>query len=337
VLIVDDDPVILTVTSRLLAGRGFACETVQDGRDAVVRAVAFGADIVLLDVHMEPVSGFTVLKRLRTDHRTALTPVICVTSDRDPAVLVALLGGGADDFIGKPFKTDELAARILVAVRRRAVLGSVNPLTGLPGNVVLTAAIARRLRDGVRFALLHIDIDSFKAYNDHYGFVRGDHVISTLGRLLDDVSRGIDARDCVLAHIGGDDFALLVPAEQAVAIAEAAILAFDRVVAGFYDPCDAELGRIVTTDRRGELRAHPLLTVSIGIATTQDRSFASAAAMADVAVEVKCAAKRRSGSAMVIDRRILMPDSHPSPPVAPSAPSLRAQESLSPPEERPPC
>lgn len=134
-LVVDDDPVVLIVTSRILGARGFRCETVQDGREAVDRAVAFGADVVLLDVHMEPISGATALARLRSDYRTALTPVICVTSDRDPATLVALLGAGADDYIGKPFKADELEARILAAARRRAVLGSVNELTGLQANL----------------------------------------------------------------------------------------------------------------------------------------------------------------------------------------------------------
>jgi diguanylate cyclase (GGDEF)-like protein len=304
VLVVDDDPVVLAVTSRILGVRSFACATVQHGQDAVNAAVAFEADVVLLDVHMGPVSGATVLRRLRADYRTALTPVICVTADRDPSTLVALLGAGADDYIAKPFGADELEARILVAARRRAVLGSVNPLTGLPGNVVLTAAIEQRLRDGALFALLHVDIDNFKAYNDYYGFVRGDAVIATLGRLLHDAVEGIGARDCVLAHIGGDDFAILTNAEQAEETARAVLEAFARARADAYDPSDAERGYIAITDRRGDLRSYPLLSVSIGIVTTRQRTFASAAAMADVAVEVKAVAKRAPGSAFVVDRRI---------------------------------
>jgi diguanylate cyclase (GGDEF)-like protein len=302
-LVVDDDPIVLTVTSSLLRARGFVCEAIHDGRDAVDRAVDFGADIVLLDVHMEPVSGAAVLDRLRRDYRTALVPVICVTSDRDPATLVDLLGAGADDYVGKPFKADELEARILVAVRRRAVLGSVNPLTGLPGNVVLTAAIDRRLRDGARFALLHVDIDEFKAFNDHYGFVRGDQMIASVGRLLRGAVAEIGLTGCLIAHIGGDDFAVLTGADQAEATAGAVLASFAAEVRAHYDACDLERGHIMTTDRTGTVRAHPLLSVSIGIATTRLRTFASAAAMADAAAETKRAAKRTTGSAFAVDRR----------------------------------
>jgi diguanylate cyclase (GGDEF)-like protein len=303
VLVVDDDWIALTITSRILASRGFRCRTVQDGREALDAAVDFAADIVLLDVHMEPVSGATVLERLRDDYRTALTPVICVTADCDPATLVTLLGAGADDYIGKPFRADELEARILVAVRRRAVLGSVNPLTGLPGNVVLTAAIDQRLASSAAFALLHVDIDNFKAYNDHYGFVRGDEVIAAVGRLLRGAIRSVGSPSCLLAHIGGDDFAILTDADQARATADAVIAGFDAVAAELHDARDVERGHIVTTDRSGTLREHPLLSVSIGIATTADRTFVSAAAMADAAVDVKSVAKHMPGSAFVVDRR----------------------------------
>lgn len=302
-LVVDDDPIVLAVTERLLGGRGFRCETLRDGRDAVERAVAFEADVVLLDVHMEPISGAAVLGRLRADFRTALIPVICVTGDSDPAMLVALLGNGADDYVSKPVDADELEARILVAARRRVVLGSVSPLTGLPGNVVSTAAIEQRLRDAKPFALLHVDIDTFKAYNDYYGFVRGDEVIAKLGRLLRATVAEVDAPDCLLAHIGGDDFVILTGVEDAEPTARAVLADFDRVVPEFYDAADLEHGHISTTDRRGEMRAHSLLTVSIGIATTRHRTFPSAAAMADVAVEVKGLAKRQTGSAFAIDRR----------------------------------
>jgi diguanylate cyclase (GGDEF)-like protein len=303
VLVVDDDALVLIVTSHILRSRGFPCETLQDGREAVDTAVAFAADVVLLDVHMEPMPGAAVLRRLRCDYRTALTPVICVTGDEDPSTLVALLGAGADDYLGKPFKADELEARILVAARRRAVLGSVNPLTGMPGNVVLTAAIDRRLRDGELFALLHIDVDNFKAYNDRYGFVRGDVVIASLGRLLHEAVAEVGPCDCMLAHIGGDDFAILTSADEAEPTAYAVLAAFDRVAVDLCDAVDVERGHIVITDRSGNLRAHPLLSLSIGVATTRYRRFASAAAMADVAVEVKAHAKREPGSALVVDRR----------------------------------
>jgi diguanylate cyclase (GGDEF)-like protein len=313
VLVVDDDPLVLSLTSRILAASGFRCQTIQDGRHAVDVAIGFAADIVLLDVHMAPISGAAVLEALRSDYRTALTPVICVTSDCDPATLVALLGAGADDYICKPFRADELEARMLVAVRRRAMLVSVNPLTGLPGNVVLTAAIEQRLRSGPPFALLHVDVDNFKAYNDHYGFVRGDEVIAALGSLLDGALASVGARNRLLAHIGGDDFAILTDANRARPTAVAVLLGFDRLSAELHGARAVERGSVVTADATASLAgtvaatgadpAEALLSVSIGIATTVGRTFASAAAMADAAAQVKGVAKRAPGSAFAVDRR----------------------------------
>jgi len=278
-------------------------DTVCDGREAVDRAVAFEAGVVLLDVDLRASPAASVLECLRGDFRTALTPVVCVTSVREPSRLVLLLEAGADDYVAKPFKADELEARILSAVRRRAAMSAANPLTGLPGNVVLTAATQQRLCDGDLFALLLVDIDGFKAYNEHYGFVRGDAAISALGRLLRTTLEEVGVSDCVLAHLAGDDFAILTSAEQAEPTALAVVAAFDRAVTELYDPVDVERGHVLTTDRRGETRSHALLSVSIGIATTRNRTFASASAMADIAIEVQGVAKREIGSAFVVDRR----------------------------------
>lgn len=302
VLVVDDDPIVLAATSSLLGRRRLRCDTIQTGLGVVERAVAFGADVVLLDLQMEPISGAAVLANLRRDHRTALIPVICVTGDADPAKVVALLMDGADDYICKPFRADELAARILVAVRRRAALGSVNPLSGLPGNVVLRNAIEQRLGEDRPFALLHVDIDNFKDYNDRYGFVHGDRVIAALGRLLRDAVSGVDGGECLVAHIGGDDFAVLMPSGEAEAMALTILEAFDRLAAELYETDEAR-GHTETDDRRRRAQYHPTLSLSIGLATTGHRTFPSAAAMADVAGEVKAAAKRRDGSALVVDRR----------------------------------
>jgi diguanylate cyclase (GGDEF)-like protein len=294
VLVVDDDPIVLAVTARVLSNKGFPCGTVEHGGEAVARAVDFGADVVLLDVHMRPVSGPAVLRSMRADHRTALVPVICVTGDRDPATLVALLGAGADDFIAKPFNVEELEARILVAVRRRDVLLSVNPLTGLPGNLVLVAAIEQRLAQGDGFALLHVDIDRFKAYNDRHGFVVGDEVIALLGRILSRTVDELEDRTCLVAHIGGDDFAILSPPEHAEATARAILTAFDRAAAELSTRPGAE------STAPGP---NPPLSLSIGIATTRHRKFASSAAMAEAAVESKAVVKGVAGSGFAVDRR----------------------------------
>lgn len=103
VLIADDDPFGLRMTTRVLSMRGFDCRIAQDGADLLDQAAATRPHVILLDAHMTPMSGLEVLARLQSDHRTALIPVICVTADKRSETVLELLTAGADDYVAKPF------------------------------------------------------------------------------------------------------------------------------------------------------------------------------------------------------------------------------------------
>src|SRR5205809_832255 len=105
-------------------------------------------------------------------------------------------------------------ARVGAAVRRSSGLRAVNPLSGLPGNTTITEEIEARLARRESFALLYVDIDRFKEFNDHYGFARGDLMISSVAQLLAEVSWGKEG-ERFLGHLGGDDFVVLAPPEGA--------------------------------------------------------------------------------------------------------------------------
>jgi len=302
-LVVDDDPFAARMTSRVLEARGFAVELLLDPTEAVGAIVRVRPHVVLLDLHMGRLDGYGVLALLQDDHRTALVPVIAVTGDRRPETALALLGAGADDYVGKPFDVDELQARILTAIRRRVLLGGVSPLTGLPGNLLLTRAVERRLREGEPFGFLHADIDHFKAFNDRYGYVRGDDVIRTLAEILGDAADAVAASGTVLGHIGGDDFGAIAPADAIVPLAEEVVARFDAVAPSLHDEDDLRRGGVVTLDRRGQVVEHPLLSVSIGVAVWTADHPRVVKAVADVAGELKRHAKRRPGSQVAIDRR----------------------------------
>lgn len=314
-LVCEDDQQHRRVLRRGLLMAGIAVHETSTAEEAELAVQTVRPDVLVLDLHLGELTGIELIRRLRSRHRTALVPIICVTGDTKPDTLAEAFAAGADDYLRKPFDADELACRIRVAVQRRATLGSLSPLTGLPGNVVLTEELTRRLHAGPEVAMAHIDIDHFKPYNDRYGYVRGDRVIAALAELLVAAVERCPDAGLFPAHIGGDDFALVGPPGRVEAVAGDLLAAFDDGVPALYDAEDLRRGGVVTADRSGALRRHPLVSLSIGIAVHGARRFDTAAEFADVAAECRREAKRHPGSALVVDRR-RAPAARPAMPAA---------------------
>jgi len=112
VLVVDDDPDMSAYLAHLLRGEGMCAETAADGMQALKRVRAAMPDLVLLDVMMPGMSGFELCRRLKSDEATALVPVVLVTALEDGESRVQGIEAGADDFLSKPVRREELIARV---------------------------------------------------------------------------------------------------------------------------------------------------------------------------------------------------------------------------------
>ena len=299
VLVVEDDEATRGALRALLDDAGYVCDEAPDGERAVAAMRDTRFDLVVLDLGLPGMSGADVHRQLRRDPRTRFLPIVFLTAHSDRQVKLAELEAGAEDFITKPYDAEELLARVGAAIRRWRGMRAVNPLSGLPGNPTITEEVESRLARDETFALLYVDIDRFKEFNDHYGFTRGDSVISMLAEILVQVVEG-DQR--FVGHIGGDDFVVLARTEEAEALAEGITRRFDDAIRALYDPQDRARGWIETHDRRGRLR-HAFATVSVGIVNIPPGRFNGATAAARAAAEVKEVAKRQSGSAWAVDRR----------------------------------
>ena len=303
ILVVDDDPDILQVVKINLELEGYDVDTAEDGREAVDKAMVDPPQLILLDIMMPRMDGLTALRRIRAHGTTGNTSVILLTARGFPEDRVRGLELGADDYITKPFDISELVARVKAVLRRTQAARDLSPLTGLPGNFRIGQEIETRIGTGAPFALVHCDLDNFKAFNDHYGFMRGDEVIRFCARCLGAATDEIGEMDAFVGHIGGDDFVALVTAERAEEYCKRVIDRFDDGILDYYDTADALRGYIEVIDRRGERYAFPMVSISLGVVTNVHRPIASQWEASAIAVEMKEFAKKRTGSSFEIDRR----------------------------------
>jgi len=209
---------------------------------------------------------------------------------------------GANDYIVKPFERDELLLRVNNQLQWSRQQREANPLTGLPGNLSINEETTRRLASGAPFALLQVDIDFFKAYNDHYGYARGDQAIQALSRILVEAASHHGEGNFV-GHIGGDDFVLLTTAEHAEAVGQEIIEAFNAAVPGLYDPEDRERGYVEVMGRRHDVERFPLMSLTIALVSTDRAQVTHLAQLADIAQEIKAHGKGMPGSVLVGERR----------------------------------
>ncbi|MDF1554191.1 MAG: response regulator [Deferrisomatales bacterium] len=303
VLVVDDDENIVLLGSHVVSGLGMIPLVAFDGPEAITKAKQLRPDLVLLDINMPQMDGFEVIKRLKADTTTSMVPIIVFSARQSEEDKVRALKLGADDYVTKPFNILELGARIDRLLNRTRSGVSASSTTGLPGSVSVEQVLVERLRAAQPFAVLYVDADRFKAFNDCYGFSRGDSVIRQIADLITDACQSEGGESVFVGHIGGDDFVVVTDPDRAEAVARGIIERFDRIIPYYYDPADREHGAIVTTDRRGQRAEFPLMTLSIAVVTTAVRPFHHAGEVADVAVQLKKVAKSRPGSVWVMDQR----------------------------------
>lgn len=303
VLIADDQIELLSLLKESLEKSGFIVFTAMDGKEAIEKILQFNPDIAVLDYNMPFKNGLEVASEIKNNPIYSHMPVIIVTARTEKESKIKGLMMGIDDYITKPVDNDELIARIRMIIKRNKQVLDTNPLSKLPGNPSIQARIEKAIEMKEKFAVLYVDLNNFKAYNDVYGFEMGDNVIKTLASILIKVVMPkANALDFV-GHIGGDDFIVITDANKAEDIAKKIISNFNQIVPSFYNEIDRKNGFIKTKDRQGNVVEFPLLGVSIGIVHNLYKPLSSYAQISHIGSELKKAAKSYNQSTYVIDKR----------------------------------
>lgn len=195
---------------------------------------------------------------------------------------------------------------ILNAVTENSMMMArgANPLTGLPGNEFIQRQLAQMLSRSIHFDVCYIDIDSFKPYNDRHGFEAGDKVIKKVGDILVESVKKWDQSGIGFAgHIGGDDFIVISRPKHSIAICEHIIARFNQAKKMFHPLEELQSGTYQSVDREGNARTFGILSLSIGVVSTEVHRITSIAEISSIASDLKKRAKAINGSVIVRDRR----------------------------------
>ncbi len=231
ILVVDDEKFNRTVLTDLLKGE-YTVALAKDGKQGVDKAHSeFPPDLIILDVMMPGMDGYTACQRLKESPLTRDIPVIFVTAKQDAEDERHGLSVGAIDYISKPFSPAIVLARVrnhlalsnarkklaeahaMLALKNKELeaLATRDALTGLSNRFALDKAMNRELKKAGRYerplSLIILDVDNFKAVNDGYGHPVGDQVLKQMAELI----RGSVRESDVPGRWGGEEFLVICP------------------------------------------------------------------------------------------------------------------------------
>ena len=178
-----------------------------------------------------------------------------------------------------------------------------NPMTGLPGNNSVTAAITKAMEKGESICVIFSDLDNFKAFNDKYGFAHGDDVIRFTADVLRRSLEAAHCPDAFVGHVGGDDFVLLPPSDKTKDVVEFIIREFDSGIIDFYSDEDLAQGFISSTNRQGQKEDFPIMTISLAGVDLSHNQYQEYIAVNDACAELKKKSKSIPGSSFCLDLR----------------------------------
>ncbi|WP_313340986.1 GGDEF domain-containing protein [Sedimentibacter sp.] len=163
-----------------------------------------------------------------------------------------------------------------------------NPLSGLPGNLLIEQRLTQCCAGMDDYTIAYIDIDNFKAYNDCYGFEKGDLVIKLLSNLL----RDNFAEEQFVGHIGGDDFVVILNKSVNESYFDDVIKKFEYEVLNFYNETDIRNGFITTISRQGNIEKFPLISLTCVITNNTGKIFTNIFDLTEHLAEMKKIAKQ---------------------------------------------
>ncbi len=243
-------------------------------------------------------------EKIRENEENNIIPIIVLSSREDSEFKMNLAKNYVEYYVAKSMGLQYLYYRIRNIFRLLVVNRTISPLTGLPGNTQIQIELKKRLLRKEKFIVLYLDLDNFKAYNDVYGFLKGDEIIKfTASTILKNINSATQS-DVFVGHIGGDDFVAIIGETISYEkICQDIISEFDSGVKNFFTEEDLKRGYLKVQNRKGKMEHFPITSISIGVVVSEENRFSNVLEIGEVGAQVKHVAKKYKGSCYAIDRR----------------------------------
>ena len=302
IYIIDDDKYSLQDLKELFASN-FDYRFINVSTEEINKALINIPSLIIINEDNVDRDIEELCSTIRKNEDNSITPIIVISSNPDKEHRINVLKTAVEYYIKKPVDQDYLYYTIKNIMRLLYTNRRVSPLTGLPGNVQIHAELKKRLFNKEEFGVLYLDLDNFKAYNDVYGFIKGDEIIKFTARTIVRNVHSIENNDCFVGHIGGDDFVAIVSKTDYDEVCRNIINEFDEEILSYFTEEDRKRGYIEVANRRGILEDFPLTSISIGVVDVDPDRFTNILEIGEVGAQVKHVAKTTLGSSYAIDRR----------------------------------
>jgi len=276
---------------------GFRVENLKNVEGAENSLNVLKPDLILLYSEMTGDHGLSFCRLVKAAEINPRPIIVFLIHESNSDEKIEVLRAGADDVISYPVSEKEIAFRVIAHIRRRQET-HINFLTGLPDSVIANNVLEHCINEISNWAVLSIDLDNLRVYNDTYGENRGDQMIKALAAVL----KSVVAKDDFLAHRHSDDFLVITRSENAETVAEEICRRFNFIAPRFYTKEDAQRGYVIGVGPKGIRRRVPLVSISIGVTAKGRRNFSSAVEVTQVARDMRYLAKSKNGSDWVSDR-----------------------------------
>jgi len=285
-LVVEDDIDIGNMLKIYFSGMDFDVDVAVRGLDALEKTKQVLPHLIVLDIMLPDIDGFEVCRNLRTNMRTSHIPVIFLTQKDERSDKLQGLEQGADDYITKPFDIEELKLRVQGAIRRAEQQSLTDPRSGLPAGRLIEDQLRRIIREK-GWALLDAKVNNFEPFKDVYGFVASDDLLRFAAMLIGEVVDEMGTNTDFIGHAGGDNFIIITTEEKVAGVKARFKERFAQEVQSHYNFMDRQQGFIQAPTADGGTTKVPFMTMSVGMVSPSENSFADIREITELAAEAR--------------------------------------------------